>query len=432
MRRLAAIALLSLLSLPASAFSPRASSTSTSKQFIVYCDDAIVRGRVVSFVEEVKQQVYELLDCRDRGKRIPIVVMLREGEAPVSVRLFNTPDGPTIHVDVHIGQNPADVHLQKHIIRAVMLDFMYRDRKPIEAGETYVEAPWWFICGVIEHQRRKDIGVDAGFFRNLLKNNGLPPIEQFLQGHGMELGTTAAAFDSACAFAFVEMLLDQPEGKARLANLLRTWPDVSNDQLGALGRAFPGLGDGAVAMQKWWTLNFARFSASDRYLGLSGEDTDRELEKLLEFPVVVDKKTGKAERFRLGRFEEFLKLPGAKAALTSQRGAVVALSTHANATFRPVLVAYDEIFALLARGRTRGIAQKLHAVEVYRTTVLHRMSDIADYLNWYEATQLPGSTKAFEPYLRTAKEMESKPQQTSNAKAISGYLDLLEEQLSAK
>src|SRR4051812_28121633 len=129
MRSFAAIAILSLLGLPASGFNARDSSTSISKQFIVYCEDPVLRGRVVSFVEDVKQQVYELLDWKDRGQRIPIVVMLQAGEAPVSVRLFNTPDGPTIHVDVRVGQNPADVHLQKHIIRAVMLDFMYRDRK---------------------------------------------------------------------------------------------------------------------------------------------------------------------------------------------------------------------------------------------------------------------------------------------------------------
>jgi hypothetical protein len=428
MRALAAVALLILVSLRASAIDSRASSTSTSKQFIVYCEDAAVRGRVTSFVEEVKEQVYELLDWRDRAQRIPIVVTLQPGESPVSVRLFNTPDGPTIHVDVQVGQNPADVYLQKHIIRAIMLDFMYRGRKPLEAGERYVEAPWWFIYGVIEHQRRKDLGIDAGFFRNLVKNNKMPSIEQFLDGHGLELGATAVAFDSACAFAFVEMLIDQPDGKRRLANFLHSWPDVSNDQVTALTGAFPGLGEGAVGMQKWWTLNFARFAASDRYLGLSAEDTNRELEKLLEFPVVVDK-TGRAQRFSLSRFEEFIKLPGAKIALNNQRAAVLALSTHANALFRPVLSAYDEIFTLLARGRTRSVAQKIHGVEVYRTTILHRMNDIEDYLNWYEATQLPGSSKPFENYLRTAKEMESKPQQTSNAKAISDYLDLLEEQL---
>lgn len=422
-----------LLALPASGLDLRARSTSSSKQFTVYCEDTALRGRVVSFVEDVKQQTYDLLEWRDQGKRIPIVVMLQPGESkrPPSVRLLHTNDGPTIHVDVRFGKNPADVHLQKHIIRAVMLDFLYRDRSSLDPGQQYVEAPWWFVCGVIENQRRRDRGVDAGFFRGLVQTNRLPPIDQFLNGHGLELGTTAAAFDSACAMVFVEMLIEQPAGKARLAQLMRTWPDVHQDQIAALTRAFPTLGDGPDSIQKWWTLNFARFSATDRYLGLSAEDTDRELAKLLEFSVVVDKK-GKAERFAISQFPDFIKFPGAKKALNQQRISIVALSTRANAIYRPVLSGYDEVFTLLAKGKTKRINEKIHDLEVYRGTVLHRMTDIEDYLNWYEATQTGGSSAPFEAYLRTAKQMEANPEESSNGKAISDYLDVLEEQLSAK
>src|SRR4030095_11276441 len=129
-----------------------------------------------------------------------------------------------IHVDARIGTNPADVHLQKHIIRAVMLDFLYRER-PLKPGEPYVAAPTWFVCGVIENQRRKERGVNAGFFRTLVQTNKLPPIDNFLNGRGLDLGTAAAAFHSACAMVFVEMLVEQPEGKMRLAQLMKSWPD---------------------------------------------------------------------------------------------------------------------------------------------------------------------------------------------------------------
>jgi hypothetical protein len=435
MKPLAALVPLLLLLFPEgiSGIDLRARSTSSSKQFIIYCDDAALRGRVAGFVEDVKQQTYELVEWQDRGQRIPIVVMLQRGESrtPVSVRLFQTPEGPTIHVDARIGDNPADVHLQKHIIRAVMLDFLYRDRAALKPGEAYVEAPWWFVCGVIENYYRKDRGVDAGFYRKLVATNKLPSIEQFLDGRGLDLGATAAAFDSACALAFVDMLIGQPDGKSRLASLMRSWPDVHGEQIAALVRLFPGLGTGAESIQKWWTLSLAKFSASDRYLGLSAEETDRELSKLLEFPVVVDKK-GKTERFAITRFPEFVKLPGAKPALKQQRAAIIGLSTRANAIFRPVLVSYDEIFALLGKGKTKRINERIRDVEVYRTTVLHRMSEIEDYLNWYEATQMGGSSKPFEAYLSTAKQLDSDSNKSSNSQAISDYLDLLEEQLSAK
>lgn len=433
MKPLGVLVPLLLLALPAGGIDLRARSTSASKQFTVYCEDSTLRGRVASFVEEIKQQTYEMLEWYGGGNRIPIVVMLQPGESrtPVSVRLLNTDDGPTIHVDVRYGKNPADVHLQKHIVRAVMLDLLYRDRPRLNPGERYVEAPWWFVCGVIENERRKERGVDANFFRQLVQANKLPPIDQFLNGHGLDLGATAAAFDSACAMVFVEMLIEQPDGKTRLAQLMRNWPDVHQDPILALTRAFPSLGENAESVQKWWTLNFARFSATDRYLGLNAEETDRELAKLLEFPVIVDKK-GKTERFTVDRYQEFIKFPGAKRALNQQRAAIVGLSARANATFRGVLTGYDEVFALLAKGKTRRITEKIHDIEVYRATVLHRMTDIEDYLNWYEATQVGGSTAPFDSYLRAAEQMEKNPELSANDQAISNYLDMLEEQLSAK
>ena len=83
-----------------------------------------------------------------------------------------------------------------------------------------------------------------------------------------------------------------------------------------------------------------------------------------------------------------MKLKGARTAVTAQHREIVALSTRANAQLRPVLAGYEEIFARLARGTTRGVNERVHRVETYRTAVLHRTTDIADYLNWFEATQL--------------------------------------------
>src|SRR4029434_3347750 len=97
MKPAAALVSLVLLALPASGIDLRARSTSVSKQFTVYCEDAALRGRVVSFVDDVKQNTYDLLEWQDRGRRIPIVVMLQAGESktPVSVRLLQTVGGPT-------------------------------------------------------------------------------------------------------------------------------------------------------------------------------------------------------------------------------------------------------------------------------------------------------------------------------------------------
>lgn len=430
----AALVLFAFLApLAARAVDLRAKSTSSSRQFIIFCEDVALRGRVAGFVEEVKRDVLGTIGQPDRW-RIPIVISLEAApdptavDTPVALRLAQTPEGPTIQLSVVIGRNPAAVHLQKHVICAVLLDFMYRDRPP-QPGETFAEPPWWIASGVIEEVRRRDFGIESELFQRLIDTNKLPAVADFLPGRGRFLGTTVAvAFDNACAHVLLQLLLDQPEGKARLARLLRDWPDAGGDYAGALTRAFPTLGADDTGLQKWWTLNVARFAASERYRGLSAQDTDRELQLLLEFDVVVDK-AGKTRRFRVGAFAEFMRLRGGKDAAARLQKAVIALSARANALLRPVLSDYEQIFALLAKGRTRGIAERIHRAEVYRTAVLQRREEIADYLNWYEATQMKEWSGAFDSYLRLAKELEDNPPMTRLEAQIAAYLDMLEDEM---
>jgi len=418
--------------LPGRALDYRAKSTSATRQFIVYCSDANLRARVTSFVEEVKRDVLDLVGERDRWKT-PIVIAIEAAKdpaairTPVRLRFAETPDGSTIQLSVVIGDDPAAVHLQKHIIRAVLLDFMYRDRK-VREGEEYAEAPWWVVAGAIEKFRQRDLGVDSGVFQRLIETNKLPAVMDFLAGHGQQFGGSAAAFDNACAHALLQLLLDQPEGKPRLAQLLRRWPEANGDAVAALAQAFPALGPDATSLQKWWTLNLARFSAAERYRGLSAEATDRELQALLEFEIVVDK-AGKKQRFPVGSFKEFMKLRGARAAAQAQQKEIVALSTKANPLLRPVLADYEEVFALLGKGRTRGVAERIHQAEVYRTAVLERKNEISDYLNWFEATQMGGRSGAFDNYLRAARAVEKESPHTTTSAAISAYLDIIEDEL---
>jgi len=61
-----------------------------------------------------------------------------------------------------------------------------------------------------------------------------------------------------------------------------------------------------------------------------------------------------------------------------------------------------------------------------REQLTARMSDVDDYLNWFEATQLPARSGVFADYLRAA----SEPQATGPRRRdpISVYLDTLEDQ----
>ena len=418
-----------LLAMVRAEAAPAIRSVSRSRQFVIFCPDAALRGQVAGLVEEIKADVYELLgESADRWK-MPVVISLAppggKTRPPVIFRLISTPEGAKIDIDAEMGADPAAVNLRKQVVRAVLLEIAYRDRPPIRGGQPYLEAPWWLVDGAIEIFRRRDLDVDSELFRRLVENNKMPPIEQFLTLRADGLGATAEAIDSACAMGLVQLLIEQPNGRANLGRLVRNWPETGGDPLAALQKDFPGLAEGGASLQKWWTLNLARFAAADRYRGLSVEETEKRLLPLLEIELVIDK-AGTKKTFAIGEYAQFIRLPAARAAMTARREAMVALSAQANPLFRPVIADYDEIFSLLARGKTRRLSERLEGIEQYRAIVLHRMDQIADYLNWYEATQFGTRTNAFDSYLKAANEVSREEARRSDP--IARYLDLLEKE----
>ncbi|MHA3770924.1 hypothetical protein ACXR0O_05230 [Verrucomicrobiota bacterium sgz303538] len=417
---------------PASAVDLTQKSVSSSNQFAIYCPDSAVRARISSFADDVRRDVLALIGENNFRASVPNIVLTLDRAAagnpaePVTFGVYRVPGGFKVCIDVKIGDNPAAVNLQRHLVRAVLVEYAYRTKpEAIEDGIRYTEPPWWLVEGAIQISRRRDLGLDTDFFRRLIETNKLPPIEQFLVNKPAEFGQTAQAIDQACAMCLVQLLVEQPNGRSALASLLKHLPDSSGDPVAELAQEFPTLGTGQN-LQRWWTLNLARFSAADRYKGLSPEETDAQLSALIQFDLPIGK-DGDARTYTLSQFDEFLKLPASRAALLRGQAGMVTLSTQANALYRPVIAEYEQIFALLARGKTRGIRERITKVERYRESVLRRTADIADYLNWFEATKMESRSDAFDGYLKVANELEAPVKRND---PISQYLDEVAQELS--
>jgi hypothetical protein len=369
--------------------------------------------------------VLKLLGERNGSREFPIIITLDRSSAenaslpPVSFGVYGYQGGFKVGIDVRIGDDPAAVNLQRHLVRAILIEYAYRySPESLRGGGAYAEPPWWLVEGAIQITRRRETGVDSEFFRRLIETNRLPPLDQFLASKPADSGQTAQAIDQASAMCLVQLLIEQPEGRESLGRLLRHLPQGVPDPVASVTTEFPSLGNGE-SLQRWWTVNLARFSAIDRYKGLTPEETDAQLSMLIQFDLPIG--TSNEQRtFTLGEYESYLKIPTSIAALLKGQRSVVALSTQANALYRPVLSEYEQIFALLARGKTRGIRERITKVERYRESVLKRTADIADYLNWYEATQSTASTNLFDSYLKIANELDSPARRTD---PISRYLD---------
>lgn len=423
-------AALSLLE-AASAVDLKNRSTSASGQFIIYCDDRDLRGRVVLFVEETKERALKLMHAQD-GWRLPIIMTMEpavpgQTEPGVKLTLVQNPAGGKVELNVRIGDDPASIYLQKHILRAILIELAYRAR-PVVNGKPIVEAPWWAIEGIIQSFRRRDGELNSDVFKSISDRSKLPPLEKFLTQPPILLNGISGEVDRACAMCLVEALLGLPNGPENLTRFIRDWPASSNDAMGALAQHFPALADSEKSLAKWWSLQLARFADSERWQGLSLEDSDKELTTILSLQITVDKK-GRTEPFALADFEKYLSLPGAQQTLRATQIRLVAFSARANPFFRPVSVDYEQIVSSLIAGKTKDIAPKITATEAYRKKLTERMMLITDYLNWFEATQVTGRNDVFDGYLRAVKETTPKPPRPEDPR-ITDYLDTLEKEFA--
>jgi len=67
----------------------------------------------------------------------------------------------------------------------------------------------------------------------------------------------------------------------------------------------------------------------------------------------------------------------------------------------------------------------LRSIANYRALIVERMDKIDDYLNWYEATQMPEPSGAFEDFMQGSKALEKWTPPKRND-AISNYIDQLQ------
>jgi hypothetical protein len=404
-------------------------STSASGQFVIYCDDRELRGRVVMFVDETKERVLKLLRERDDWD-FPVVMTLDRAvpgktEPGVDLSLVQTVGGGKVELNVRIGDDPARIFLQKHVIRAVLIEMAYRDR-PAVNGKRIVDAPWWLVEGIIQSFRRRDGELNADVFKSIADRSKLPALEKFVMQPPVMLSGFSGEVDRACAMCLVEALLGLPNGPENLGRLVKEWPDVSTDPMGALARHFPVLAESSKSLAKWWSLQLARFADSERWQGLSLEESEKEFAGILALQIAVDK-TGRTEKYALSDFEKFIAMPGAKQTLRAAQVRLVTFSARANPLFRPIVNDYEQIVSALISGKTKEVAKKLADTEAYRAKLIQRMALITDYLNWYEATNPQAQAGVFDSYLRAVKDAEPKPPAPVDPR-IAEYLDSLEKE----
>jgi len=402
---------------------PQEHSVSPSRQFIIYGADAVLRGAVSNLAERTKTNLLGLLRQRDNWT-LPIVLNLQPEQAnlpevpPAGVRFSQTGFGLKLQLDLIVSQNVDASFIEREVLRAILLEMIYRKESHIAAGTVFVEPPDWLIDGVLALAPGRDRGslVEA-----LTTADKAVPLEKFLSQQPGSLDSAGRMLYRACSFALVQMLIDGGDGPARLARYIGHLSDASNEPFTNLKAYFPFLVNDAEAS---WQLSLRRVRNFQAYQLLTFSESERRLEELLRVEVSAANKPAKVAG--LDELAQRKISAGEKMAVGQLSRNLLVFISQANPVLRPVAREYQQIAALLARGKRRGIAKRLSHLEAIRKQLSARMSDIDDYMNWFEATQMKNRSGNFTDYLKAVDQSQLQPSKRHDP--LSAYVDALDDQ----
>src|SRR6267143_3095210 len=149
----------SIFELPAA--TPIERSLSPSGQFVIYGGDAAWRGAVSALAERTKANLLAVLQRRDQwGAAIVVNLQSPAANLPeipnTALRFSQTGSGLKFQLDLTISGETNSGAIEREILRAILLEMIYRNQTGIASGETYVDPPGWLIDGLLALTPNRD------------------------------------------------------------------------------------------------------------------------------------------------------------------------------------------------------------------------------------------------------------------------------------
>jgi len=397
-------------------------SVSSSGQFAVYGEDVAWRGAICDLAERIKSNLLGVLKRRDQWTT-PIVINLESRAAnlpeipAVGFRFSQTGAGIKLQLDLVVSREVNAAEVERELLRAILLEMIYRKQTGIASGESYVEPPSWLVEGLLALMPNRD---RQSLISALTVSEHVEPLDQFLRENPQLLDSIGRSIYRGYSYALVQLLIDSVDGRGRLGRYIDNLAFASNDALADLEKTFPRLSE--RDFQTTWQSKIIELknSANDRLLTFA--QTDAKLNELLgsQFPGA----NGREKSLSLENLCSAKITPAQKDALQKFSQELLLLAARANPVLRPVIQNYQQIAAQLALGKNRGLAARLNDLTGLRKQLSGRMSEVDDYMNWFEATQLSAQSGLFEDYLRTSNDAAA-PRRKDD---LSIYLDAMESQ----
>jgi hypothetical protein len=407
---------------------PLPRSVTPSKQFIIYGGTLPLRGAMSDLVEDTKEHLLRTLQRRDEWK-VPIILNLQAPQAnvpedPLS-RLFvsQTGFGLKIQLDLMVAEKIDPERIQGDVLRALFVEIIYRKHPLVSAGSEYAQAPPWLIEAVLAKLSPGQERTVTDLLKSALESDKVVSLPEFVRQRPERLDPPMRSLYRAYAAALLQLVLDQPGGTVALAAFLDHMPEATSDPFADLKARFPTFGDDVSLMVNWKAAIAKIASTTAQESLLSYQETERKLSELLGSAIPSE---GNAKSTDLEHLAQTKPSKIQVPVLRLLARKLLVLGAVAHPILRPVVMEYQEVARLLSNRKTRHVTQRLAAVRETRALLDRRMSDVSDYINWFEATQLSGDSGVFEGYLKTAGKSADEPKRRRDALSI--YLDTIEMQ----
>ena len=330
---------------------------------------------------------------------------------PAALRFSQTGFGLKLQLDLTITQNIDGALVERELLRAILLEMIYRSEPNIAPGTAFVEPPDWLLDGVLGLTPGRDRGT---LVEALSASEKRMSLEEFLQQRPVLLDSPGRMLYRAYSIALVQLLVDGTDGRSRVTRYIDRLSGASNDPLADLKAQFPLLsGD----VEKAWQSSVSRLNDVQSYQLLTFAESERRLDELLRVKIPDAGKSTKA--VELSELAQRKTTAAEKAALSLLSQNLLVFTIRATVAANTP-DGYDE------RGKWKGVAKRVADLKDIRARIAARMSDIDDYMNWFEATQSKSGSGVFAAYLRAADQPQAPAPRRRDA--LSVYLDALANQ----
>ncbi len=396
---------------------------STSQQFIIYGSTRTKRAEVARKADALSASFVSSTGLSAEWKW-PIVMNLntkplRGSDRPRTSLFLGDEDTIKIQVDVPASSARSETELELEILRALALEFAYREAKP-RANKHFSLPPEWLVEGIWQKAAAGTHGLSAALFNQLVQSGPPPKIDAFLKQRPQGLDPTSRAIYRAQSMTLLNALLETKNGKEGLAAYLTGLHAVRPEDPQPLLAAFPELEKDPTNLVKLWTLAIARASAVDQLEALSVVDTEKQLSLVMEDlrPAADPKKPDLEKLSGPLAMPPLSKDKNGRFLLARKAEELLRLEGRAHPVYQPIVEEYRLIASELADKPRRDAEKRLMAVGELRAALYARCEAMSDYVNWFEATKLDTPSEAFPENLGRSPEKSAMPRSDAISLAI--------------